>query len=60
MEVFRLTVAQYNKLLPALRAPLYTGNAMLHRRAFRDSDEHYLIGTRDDYVDAMARCAFID
>jgi len=53
-ESFTICEAHYNALIgvPAMRKHLL-------RRSLLHVDDHYFIGTLDDYQDAMRRCRFV-
>ena len=50
---WRLGAGDYNNLLPVMRRHLLV-------RRFELADEHYFIGTLEEYADAQRRCAFLD
>jgi len=52
-QSWRLSAAQYNNLLPVMRRHLLA-------RRFKTADDYSFIGTREEYADAVRRCAFLD
>lgn len=55
VRAFSISEAQYNNLLPVPGM-----RRRLTCRRFEGVNEYAFIGRRDDYDDAMQRCAYID